>query len=175
MTPSVAAVLAGIAAACSAAALVVVVGQVRAGNAERMLLTRELAGVRAELVQARAEADAAHIAVAPVNVAARPLDERDLDAIAARVAQVVQGQAKTEALVAAAAADPSPQQLAARAEAQRKVDGILAAGHERADDVVLLRHMLAEDPEGRAEVARQLAVAINTGKVTPADPRAALP
>jgi hypothetical protein len=147
----------------------------QSGKIER--LAHDLAAARAQTDRAlqALEARADEAPVAPAALAARAIDSREVEAIASRVVALSQAQARTDALVASEAKSPTTERLAARADVQRKLDAMIASGRARRDDVLALRREIADDGEERSEVARQIAVAINTGKLTPEDPRTQVP
>jgi hypothetical protein len=137
----------------------------------------QLAKVQAELVEARAAAAAAEAtaaarasAQAPV-VVTQGIDPTVADAIAARAAAINAQRTDHEAALAAEAKAPSGDQLAARDGAQRTLDAAIARGQLRRDDVTAMRLALASDPQGAAELSRQVSVALNMGKLVPEDPR----
>jgi hypothetical protein len=166
-------------AACVALAFGLVGVEMRAQHAQIDALIRELSASRAELERTRLRTDTSCARSEPTEIGGRGLDPRDIDAIAARVASMnqaqAQAQARTDALVAAEAKAPTPQQLAARDDAQHKVDAMIASGHARREDVLAIRNAIGNDLEGRVELARQVAAAINSHKLVPDDPRVALP
>jgi hypothetical protein len=160
------------AAACVALGFGLVVAPMRAQDARIDALLRELSASRAQQERATVDTETSR---SPVVVRSGGLDARDLDAIAARIVALDHAEAKTDALVAAEAKAPTPAQLAARSDVQHQVDAMIARGHARREDVHAIGSEMESDPEGRTELARQLAVAINTGKLVPDDPPAMHP
>jgi hypothetical protein len=147
-----------------------VVEHQRAGALERDALARELKEARAQLAEAReAVREAPTAQVITVGQAADP------DAIAARIAASNEARARAEKALAAAEAQPTTQQLAGRDAAQRTLDAALARGRWTPEDLASTRAALADDPDGRYEIARQLSVAINTSKIAAQDPRTLFP
>jgi hypothetical protein len=125
---------------------------------------------------------------APAIVVAGPagVDGPSADAIAARVADVLEARAKADRTVAATATSagvaadgrvPTPQELAASDDASKTLDDAIVRGHLRKEDIVAMRRDLsiANDPATASALARRVAVAINTGAVVPEDAHYAMP
>jgi hypothetical protein len=136
-------------------------------------LEQRLAQSRADLAEARAlRTDAP--STAPI-VTVRGADPELANAVAARVAAAQVEREKSEAAIAENASAPTPEQLAGRAKAHDALDVAVGRGVLRRDDVLAMRRALDDDAAGRAEAARQIAVAMNTGKLVPEAGRLVLP
>jgi hypothetical protein len=112
---------------------------------------------------------------ADAHVTAPPTFDATADAVAARVAAINDARSKADAMIAVEAKAPSDEMLSARASAQAKLDDAIARGHLRPQDVLAIRDSLAADVEGRAELARQISVAMNQGRLVPDDPHRLVP
>lgn len=166
---------AGACVACAAAALSALIERERAEHARLDALAHDLVEAQTEIARLHASERSPLGVPQPLYVGATSLDPGTADAIAARVLAASEARARANDEIAKDANAPDPNQLVARAAAQRTVDTAIARGRLRVDDVVAVRQALASDPGGRAEVARQIAVALNTNKLVPDDPRAIFP
>lgn len=132
-----------------------------------------LDGLAHELANARTEAEALRAserANAPaVYVAPPTFESRAADAIAARIVAAAEARASADRAMQEDAKAPTASQLAARDVAKRTLDGAILRGRLRREDVLSVRETLAADPAGRAELGRQIAVALNTNKLVPED------
>ena len=137
------------------------------------LFEKQLAESHAQIADARAAQREAPAAT-PI-VAVRSADPELADAVAARLAVAETERAKAQAAIAANASAPTADQLAAREKVQETLGAAVSRGVLRREDVLAMRRALAGDDAGRAEAARQIAVAMNTGKLVPADGRPAFP
>ena len=145
----------------------------RAQRARVEALTRTLAEARQEITALHASEPSTP--PAPVVISAPALDARVADAIASRVLAASEARRKGEAAIAAQSNAPTDGQLAARAAAERTLDHAIARGRLTRDEIREVREKLADDPLGRAEFRRQLAVALNQKKLVPDDPRLLMP
>jgi len=136
-------------------------------------LTRSLAEAREELTALRASEPSAP--PSPVVIRAPAIDARVADAIASRVLAASDARRRGEAAIAAESTAPTGSQLAARAAAERTLNQAIARGRLTRDEILEVRETLADDPLGRAEFRRQLAVALNQRKLVPDDPRLLMP
>jgi len=145
----------------------------RSQRARVEALTRNLAEAREEITALRASEPST--LPSRVVISAPALDVRVADAIASRVLAASDARRKGEAAIAAQSTAPTDSQLAARAAAERTLDQAIARGHLTRDEILEVRETLADDPLGRAEFRRQLAVALNQKKLVPDDPRLLMP
>jgi hypothetical protein len=145
----------------------------RAQRARVEALTRNLAEAREEITSLRVSESSP--APAPVVISAPAIDARVADAIASRVLAASDARKKGEAAIAAQSTAPTDSQLAARAAAERTLDRAIARGRLTRDEILEMRETLADDPLGRAEFRRQLAVALDQKKLVPDDPRLLMP
>jgi hypothetical protein len=136
-------------------------------------LTRNLAEAREEI--AALHASEPPTPPTPVLISAPALDARVADAIASRVLAASDARRKGEAAIAAQSTAPTDSQLAARAVAERTLEHAIARGRLTRSEILEVRETLADDPLGRAEFRRQLAVALNQKKLVPDDPRLLMP
>jgi hypothetical protein len=165
-----------IVAACVMGVSALVYARDREQRASLMRVENHLAQVSDALDQTR-EALASRGPASPAVVlnAAPAADPSLADAVAARVMTAQNERAKAEKAIAAADEQPSDGVLVARQQVSRTIDDAIARGVLRGDDVLAMRQALASDPAGRAEAARQIAVALNTNKLRPADNRLVFP
>jgi hypothetical protein len=166
----------GVLAACAVAFVAFVCTRDREQRASLARAEQRLAQASEAIDEARASL-ASHGSASPAAfVAPAPAADPALaDSVAARVLKAQNERAKAEGAIAADAAQPSTEVLSARSDAQRTLDGAVARGVLNRDDVLAIRRTLASDPAGRAEAARQIAVALNTKKLVPADVRLVFP
>jgi hypothetical protein len=141
---------------------------------EQRAMNAKLAGDVASLRTALADLPAPSAPAAP-NVTVQAIDPASLDAVAARAAHAAAAEEATEARAAAEKNAPTGEQLGVRDGARRIVEASIARGQLRVDDVSAMRRALADDAEGEREISRQIAVAINLGKLTPEDPHEIYP
>ncbi len=141
----------------------------RAQRSRVEALTRNLAEARQEIAALHASEPSAP--PSPVVLSAPAVDARVADAIASRVLAASDARRKGEAAIAAQSSAPTDSQLVARAAAERTLDRAIARGRLTRDEILEVRQTLADDPLGRAEFRRQLAVALNQRKLVPDDPR----
>jgi hypothetical protein len=136
--------------------------------------------LRAQELRARAREEALMKLIARLPPAGPPaseprtmIDSRAVNALSNRVAELVQHQ---HAEPAPAHAEPSAEQEAATQMARRQLDAVLSRGRIGRDDVLGLREQLAgAGPDEAFEIRRQIATAINTGRLVPEDPHFILP
>jgi hypothetical protein len=146
----------------------------RAQRARLDGLARELADARSEVATLRAS-DSVVKSPAAVFLAQPTLEPRAADAIAQRVLAAAEARASAERALQEDAKAPTASQLAARDLAKRTLDGAILRGRLRREDVLSVRETLAADPAGRAELGRQIAVALNMNKLVPEDRHAIFP
>jgi hypothetical protein len=145
-------------------ALVVMVQAQRASEARVTSLTRAVEQLAKQVVTTPG----------PTVTLSAPPPPVDADAIAARVAHRLHD---ADAQPTTTSAPPPPAQpVAVPAAAQPILTHAIGRGQLAAADVRELRAQLTSaSPEERLEVARQIAVALNTGKLVPEDPRFVFP
>jgi hypothetical protein len=145
----------------------------RSQRARVETLTRNLAEAREEITALRVSEPTPR--PSPVVISAPAIDARVADAIASRVLAASEARRRGEAAVAAESTAPTGSQLAARAAAERTLNQAIARGRLTREAILEMRETLADDPLGRAEFRRQLAVALNQKKLVPDDPRLLMP
>ncbi|WP_375765576.1 hypothetical protein NR798_28140 [Archangium gephyra] len=140
----------------------------------------------AELRQSRGAAEPARVTLAqPAPEGARDsgearspgLSEQELEALALRVAELLEGARGPGANGAGGTSEPrvtrNPEQQAALHRANERVEHVLARGRLSPEDVLGLRREMAPF-EGTAEaeaLRKRLAVALNQGRLIPDNPR----
>lgn len=154
-----------------------------ARQAERF--ERQLELLRVQHVEANAGRPTAP-AVAPQGPQTCPpatVDAAIIEAIAQRVAAVLEARGQAAGAqghehAAAPEPPPTPEQRAAVERAERVLDDALARGRLRREDVIEIRHQLAQagrPQKEAAEIARRIAVGLNTNKLVPEDPDFVMP
>jgi len=109
--------------------------------------------------------------------AATAIDPETVEAIARRVAELLRPSGAAAATVhAAPPSEPTPEARAAFVSARTLLEAAVSRGRLNPDDVRAMRERLADaSSEDAEELRRQIAVAINLGKVKPEDPRFVFP
>jgi hypothetical protein len=163
-------------AACVVACGAMLYARDHAERARFAVAEQRLDRASEELAATRAELSALGTRPPTTVAVASPAPDPALaEAVAARVVSAQNARAKAEAAIADDATQPSAEMLAGRDQAKQAIDGAIGRGVLRADDVRTMRQALSADSAGRNEAARQIAVAINTGKLVPEDSRFIFP
>jgi hypothetical protein len=120
--------------------------------------------------------------VAPAPVAAPPQvvwtqARVDEEALAARITDAVARRLQRPTETASAQPAAIVKEEASEKPMPAQLDRILSSGRTSASDLLALREQLrqANDPELAGEVVRQMAVAYNSGRLIPDDPRQIFP
>jgi hypothetical protein len=131
--------------------------------------SQRIANLDAQLAQTRAGAHADPPSAPPLQVSTARLDSAALDAIAARTAALLAKEERGPRPVSSAAPEPAPKptpsQIEAREGSDRALDGVIDQGHATLQELTALRGSLPGDPEGAAELARRISVAINARQI----------